>query len=87
MTEQEKAPIASTNKTEWRAVVQIVTIARFRRPANPRRCNVHRYHVWRWKALVNDPNTQPMSGMACECGCLTWTERKERPMGSPEEAP
>lgn len=58
-----------------RAVIQIVTIARFRRPQNPRRCNIHRYHVWRWTTLVNDPNEQPIDGMKCQCGCLEWTHR------------
>lgn len=68
-------PIPFTNEMETRAVVQIVTIARFRRPLNPRRCNVHRYHVWRWKTLANDPNCQPIGGMKCECGGLEWTRR------------
>ena len=67
--------VAFTNERQWRAVVQIVTIARFRRPTNPQRCNVHRYHVWRWKTLANDPNWQPLTGMTCQCGCLTWTAR------------
>jgi hypothetical protein len=51
--------IPFTTQKQWRAVVQIVTIARFRRPLNPRRCNIHRYHVWRWQTLTNDPNEQP----------------------------
>lgn len=63
------------NQTQTRVVVQVVTVARFRRPWNPRRCNVHRYHVWRWKTLATDPNMQPLDGMACQCGGLTWTHR------------
>ena len=69
-------PLTFTNEREWRAVVQIVTIARFRRPQVPRKCNIHRYHVWRWQTLVNDPNYQPIDGMKCQCGGLTWTHRK-----------
>lgn len=64
---------------EWRAIAQVVTTARFRRPLNPRRCNAHRYHVWRWKALATDPNAQPIDGMKCQCGALPWTYRNQHP--------
>ena len=67
--------ISFSNAREWRTVVQIVTIARFRRPHDPRTCNVHRYHVWRWQTLANDPNYQPFDGMPCACKGLTWTHR------------
>lgn len=68
-------PIKFTDEKQVRSVVQVVTIARFRRPADPRNCNIHRYHVWRWTTLPNDPNHQPIDGMKCQCGCLTWTHR------------
>ena len=64
-----------TNQKQTRVVVQIVTVARFTRPGNPRRCDVHRYHVWRWETLANDPHVQPIDGMPCQCGGLTWTHR------------
>ena len=64
---------------QTRAVIQIVTIARFRRPSNPRRCNVHRYHVWRWTTLANDPDWQPIDGLKCQCGGLDWTHRSPHP--------
>lgn len=66
-------------KREIRAVVQVVTIARFRRPKDPRRCNVRAYHVWRWETLEGDPAWQPIDGMKCQCGCLTWEFRPEKP--------
>lgn len=68
-----------TTEREWRAVVQVITIARFRRPRNPVNCHVHRYHVWRWQTLANDPNWQPIAGLKCQCGCLEWTHREDRP--------
>lgn len=72
-------PIEFTAEKQERAVVQVITIARFKRPDNPRRCNVHRYHVWRWTTLANDPNWQPIDGMKCVCGCLDWTRRNDPP--------
>lgn len=68
-------PLAFSSEKQWRAIVQIVTIARFRRPHNPRRCNIRRYHVWRWQTLATDPNRQPLDGVRCQCGGLTWTHR------------
>lgn len=63
-----------------RAVIQIITIARFRRPRDPKRCNVHAYHVWRWETFVDDgPRMQPIDGMKCQCGCLTREFRPEKP--------
>lgn len=50
--------------------VQLVTIAKFRRPAKPRTCNVHRYHVWIFRNHDPDDWTIP-KGMKCQCGCLT----------------
>lgn len=49
-----------------RCVVQVITIAKFARPANPRRCNFHRYHVWRWRGGPHAP-----AGLTCQCGCLS----------------
>ncbi|MDP3720790.1 MAG: hypothetical protein Q8T13_23760 [Acidobacteriota bacterium] len=66
-------------KNVWRVVVQVVTIARFRRPENPKRCNIKCYHVWRWETLESDPNQMPLEGMKCQCGALTWTPRVVRP--------
>lgn len=71
-----KDPISfSKVSLEWRAVVQIVTIAKFRRPSTPKNCNIHAYHVWRWQTRQDDPNQQPINGMKCQCGCLTWSFR------------
>jgi len=64
----------SREPLEWRAVVQIITIAKFRRPRTPKTCNIHAYHVWRWQARPDDPNQQPIDWMKCQCGCLTWEE-------------
>lgn len=61
MTEQNAVTLMAD-----RVVVLVVTIAKFRRPTNPRRCNVHRFHVWRWRGGPNAP-----SGLKCQCGCLT----------------
>lgn len=62
-----------------RGVVQEITIAKYRRPRDPRRCSVHRYHVWRWTTDDNDTNEQPVDGMPCQCGALTWTHRPQLP--------
>ncbi len=64
-------------KSQTRVVVQVVTAARFRKPSNPRACDVHRYHMWRWTTLADDPNWQPIDGLKCQCGCLTWTHRED----------
>lgn len=72
----------SREPLEWRAIVQIVTIAKFRRPAEPKRCNIHAYHVWRWQTRKDDPNQQPLDGRKCQCGCLTWTYRASLPTES-----
>lgn len=52
-------PAFSKKPLEWRAraVVQIVTIAKFKRPATPKNCNIHAYHVWGWWARPYDPWT------------------------------
>ena len=74
----------SREPLEWRVVVQIVTIAKFRRPRTPKNCNIHAYHVWRWQTRSQDPNQQPIDGMKCRCGCLTWTFRPKRLSATPE---
>lgn len=48
-----------------RCVVQVITIARFRRPENPRRCSLKRYHVYRWRG---GPKAPPET--RCQCGVL-----------------
>jgi hypothetical protein len=53
-----------------RCIVQVVTIAKFRRPANPRRCSIKLYHVWRWRGGPVPPPDLP-----CQCGAI----RVERP--------
>lgn len=58
---------------------QIVTVAKFRRPREPKKCNIHAYHTWRWKTVVDDPNYTPFWGMKCQCGALEWTPR-DRPV-------
>lgn len=60
----------------WRSLAQVVTIAPFRKPAAPKRCSLHRYHVWRWQTVESDPNQQPLAGMTCQCGGLTWETRE-----------
>lgn len=59
---------------------QIITIARFRKPANPRKCRIHAFHVWVWDApddssLSNEEliHLGPPVGQTCQCGCLPWT--------------
>lgn len=66
----------SEPKLEWRSVSQIVTYASFKRPKFPKKCDVHKYHVWRWQAQPDDPAKQPIAGMKCQCGLLEWTHRK-----------
>jgi hypothetical protein len=65
---------------EFRAVIQVVTIAKFRKPRAPKNCNIHAYHVWGWWTRPDDPNQQPIDGMNCQCGCLTWTFRANLPV-------
>lgn len=48
-----------------RCVVICVTVAKFKRPSNPRKCNVHRFHVFRWRGGPRAP-----TGTTCQCGCL-----------------
>lgn len=48
-----------------RVRVLVVTTAKFRRPANPRRCSIKRYHVWRWRGGPKAPR-----GTRCQCGLL-----------------
>ena len=55
----------ATQMADW-CVVQVVTIAKFRRPKNPRRCNMHRYHVWRWRGGPSAP-----TGLKCQCGLIS----------------
>ncbi|MGE3404526.1 MAG: hypothetical protein AB7K63_18185 [Vicinamibacterales bacterium] len=61
-------------KTVERSAAIIVTAAQFRRPVNPKRCNVHRFHVFRWTTTEFDQETKPPTGTKCQCGCLTWGE-------------
>jgi hypothetical protein len=58
--------------TEIRAIAQIITAAKFRRPGNPRTCSVHKFHLWRWKAKRDDPSDAPPAGKKCQCGLLRW---------------
>ena len=48
-----------------RMVVMVITTAKFRRPANPKRCSLKRYHVWRWRGGPALP-----AGKTCQCGLL-----------------
>jgi hypothetical protein len=49
----------------------IVTTAKFRMPATPKRCNMRRYHVWRWEA-----GSQPPVGQRCQCSAIPWSHRE-----------
>lgn len=66
----------SFERQEWRSVIQVVTYATFKRPKRPMRCDVHRFHVWRWRTAPSDPRRQPVDGTKCQCGLLDWTHRK-----------
>lgn len=52
---------------EDRIVALVVTTAKFRRPATPKRCSIKRYHVWRWKGGPVAP-----IGHRCQCGLLEY---------------
>lgn len=56
------------------AVAQVITVAKFRRPANPRRCDVHRYHVWVWKSRqlipLDELKAHIPNGLKCQCGAI-----------------
>lgn len=48
-----------------RCVVMVITVAKFRRPTNPKKCNRNRYHLWRW---FGGPFAK--AGLRCQCGLL-----------------
>lgn len=60
-----------------RGIVQVVTVAKFRRPRNPVKCNVHRFHVWWWDTIVSDQSQQPPTGHLCACGAIPWSHHPE----------
>lgn len=64
-TPREAPPLSNVVYIEERTVVQVVTVAKFRRPPNPRRCNARRFHVWRWRGGPIAPG-----GLTCQCGLL-----------------
>lgn len=57
------------------AVMQIVTIAPFKRLPVVRRCDVHRYHAWIWRSPekldLADLKQHIPHGLKCQCGALT----------------
>lgn len=73
---------------------QIFTVAKFRRPANPRKCSVHRYHVWVWDAPDDSSldaqsliHIGPPVGQTCQCGLMPWTaEDRQRGWQKAHEA-
>ncbi len=55
---------ADTHLAE-RSVVMVITTAKFKRPRNPKKCSIKRYHVWRW---FGGPKAPLLT--RCQCGLL-----------------
>ena len=53
-----------------RCCIQVVTVKPFRRPKNPTRCSLKRFHVWRWRGGPQAPR-----GLQCQCGLLDVSPR------------
>ncbi len=57
-----------TTQRPTKSIAVVITIAKFRRPENPRKCSTNRYHVWHFDALREKPQT----GALCQCKAIPW---------------